>query len=231
MLINNFKFDLDGVLIDSLDAIEKSFADHRYTVTNPGEYNFKLDPHCSEEHVVELIRDGLRKNECPPAKGASAFSNYAWGETQQPFEVITVRHPALAGKTFEDASNALNMLPFKIAMVRDAAHKLKFLGDVDCYIDDRRKTAMSLAHHGKTVFMPRTSYNDLTDYTRDFPVMTHDQVPEYVPLMSESALFTIGRIIIIDSLWDLIDPKYKPLLFKEVIFDRVREVLIPDEQI
>jgi hypothetical protein len=231
MLINNFKFDLDGTLINSYDAIVNNITRRGYQIVDDTQYKFEFVPQCSRDEIVEIIREGLAIGECQPCKGAVTLAHYAWAETKQPFSIITVRDSSIAEKTYKDAAVALDHFPMTIAMVKSFSDKIVHLSDVNCFIEDRRATAMSLAGKGKTVFMPSTIYNDLTDYTRDFPVMTHAQVPDYLPKLSESALFKTGRIIVIDSLLDLTDPKYKPLLFKEVIFDRVREILVPDEQI
>jgi hypothetical protein len=51
------------------------------------------------------------------------------------------------------------MIDFRLSIVKSSTSKHRFLHDFDCFVDDRRKTAIDLATRGYVVFMPMRDYN------------------------------------------------------------------------
>ena len=101
---------------------------------------------------------------------------------------------------------------FKTQLLISLSDKWRYLDNYDCFIDDRKKTAIDLAKRGKTVFMPKREYNNFIpeDFDGSYSVVTR---AEWVR-SDNFKLLNDGRLILLSGTSELITGRFDDLIFR-----------------
>ena len=164
------KFDLDSTLVNTDELISLALAEQGYML-QPGtregfSYNFieGYEPPPDFQWGVFFYRllterlDELR----PVDEHVNAFLEDIY-KGNEPLHVVTARE---AGVMMHHAcmstlDRCFPNVEFHVSVVPSGDDKVRYMGQCDMMFEDRRKTALQLAHAGNVVVMPNKEYNDI----------------------------------------------------------------------
>lgn len=223
-MLNNIAFDLDGIVANFSKPF-KLWAKNEYGIEFIEKPQFhwgtipKITDKMFKRIIAEFIRtegqrsDLIKINVFPDGYD---LVRYVWEKSCDPIYFVTARDKSTAGATYDWITRKFPSLDFALSIVSSGGDKWRYLERYDCFIDDRRKTAIDIAGRGKIVFMPRTHYNQLDDVDgfiwlctgrSRFPVYYDDGC--WVPPFQKD-----GAIIILDSTAALLSGRFDHLIFK-----------------
>lgn len=158
----NIAFDIDGVVAKFADAFVP-YAKKRYGLEFIPKDVFHWDvepditPLLFEKLIAWFIRD--HSNKIKSYGGGSDLVDYVWQKTCKPITFITARHEMTVAASHSWIRAYFPSIDPIIITVDSGTDKMRYLNDFDCFIDDRRRTALQLVLRGKVVFMPKRKYN------------------------------------------------------------------------
>ncbi len=206
---NNAAFDLDGLLVDSMNLIVSGMksAGYQILLDEKREFHFKFKK--GAEPPKDFLWDVFfyrlfteRFDEIEPVDIAvGQFLRVLQMETGDPIRIITSR-PKGALMHFSTEMLLDRLFPeidFSIEVVGSWKEKIRYLYDKRVFFEDRRKTSVDMARRGITVFMRNTNYNHIGAQHKHYPVSSLDHgVPaQHAP----------GMIFTFDSFKELLDSK------------------------
>lgn len=170
----NIAFDIDGVVANFSGAFVP-YAEQRYGIRFiPGpKFHWEVEPDITpflfEKLIAWFIRD--HSNKIKALEPGAELVDYVWNKTQKPITFVTARHEMTVSATHHWIKSYFPGMDFVSITVDGHADKIRYLDDIDCFVEDRRRTVIELAEAGKTVFMPMRHYNwpmpdDISDYAK-----------------------------------------------------------------
>lgn len=176
-------YDIDGCFLD-LCSLFSAYAMSKFqtNIKNVKHYDLTIGTGLTKDQVWKAIEWAYRNPEMVPIyEGAEEVVRKTYELTGEPILFITARPASSAHQTHETIRRFCDV-PYLIAFANDHK-KIDYLTGKRYFVDDRRRTAIQLAKHGLTVFMPRRSYNELSyDHDGIIPI---DGIHELVPFLDE----------------------------------------------
>lgn len=172
MLRPNIAFDVDGV-IANFSAAFVPYAEKRYGIKfmSGQKFHWEVEPEITPLLFKKLIAWFIRdhSNKIKAMEPGAKLVDYVWEKTQKPITFITARHGMTCSATHHWIKSYFPDMDFVIITVDGHSNKLRYLDGIDCFAEDRRRTAIELAEAGKVVFLPMRDYNwpmpdDLSEY-------------------------------------------------------------------
>lgn len=203
----NIEFDLDGVLVNYLGCLEKYLKNRGVESIPNGTFYFDTSPEMTNKVFYKYINAALRcVDDIHPWKGAVDVIRLLWERTHDPIRIITNRPKDTIDVTQTVIEKVLGDIPYFLAMVEDGNKKYQWIRS-KCFIDDRRRNAITLAQHGYTVFMPEREYNWPIKVQEGFAIC-YKGLWEHAGIWSRND----GRIIVIDDIQCLMHPEWLELI-------------------
>jgi|WetSurMetagenome_2_1015567.scaffolds.fasta_scaffold62516_3 hypothetical protein len=207
-------FDCDGVILNADEIFRDNFRCQGFSVKDSNEFRYKLDPEVSDREMFIMIEDAIQRRtvDMDGYEGIKEAMSRMFCNTGEPISIVTARNPNSASQTVQAIKRVVGTTPFSISFA-DGIPKSTFLGSFKVFVDDCRETAMNLASEGKTVLVPKRSYNFPIDLPRFSPEtgrswtwMEECEVGHYGVGYKDYPpdLFWCGRIIFMDSVESLI---------------------------
>lgn len=184
VLRQNVAFDLDGTLFDTLGLVKCVMRDIAGAdIIENGRFRIETDPPVDDAIVMEAFRIAFKRvNDIPMIKGADELLKKLYERTGEPPLVITARHHWMANDTYRLMNKLMGGTPYRLLLVNGGHNKVMYLHGIDNFVDDRRRIALQLSHHGKYVFVPKASHNRI-----EFPVdnvQFIDSVADLIPMIN-----------------------------------------------
>jgi len=208
----NVKFDMDGVLADFISHFKHFMLQRGYIVSVADSFRFNIEPQISPSKISRLIiKASSQWTEVNPMPGARDLITQLYVDTVAPIDIITARAVAIAEPTILLAMKIAMGVPVRVSFA-SSPDKYRYMDCASVFVEDRRKTAISMARKGFCVLMPDRKYNKITDKNRRM-VIERD---EWIERRKIDTRFPNGKIILIDRLTDLhLAPFYDLLIRKE----------------
>jgi len=193
----NIAFDVDGIAAN-FSAAFVPYAKKRYGINfkESNRFHWEVEPELSgplfDKIIAWFIRDHSHKIRY--MEDGVSLIDHVWKATKKPITFVTARHEMTCAATHHWMKSIFPGMDFIVITVDSGNDKIRFLDDFDCFVEDRRKTAVQLAENGKIVFMPKRHYN--------------------MPLPSTMSRLAESNIIILDSLTPVCYGNYDHLIFK-----------------
>ena len=163
----NIALDLDGIVANFLEPF-KIWLKQKYDIERleTGKYNISTSPEITNKMTKELIAEFIRCDNprIPVLPEGKALVEYLWNKCPYPLYFITARDISTAGATHRWIKRNFPGIDFALSIVNSGSDKWRYLDNYDCFIDDRRKTALDLAERGKIVFIPSREYNNISTH-------------------------------------------------------------------
>lgn len=184
ILRQNVAFDLDGTLVDTQSLFKRVVRDiAQVDVLENGKFQIETQPPITDSVIWEAFRITFKNIEdIPITPGAVELLTKLYEATSEPPLIITARPHWAANDTYRLLNHHLE-IPFRLLLVNGGHNKLMYLHGIDNFVDDRRKIAKHLVHHGKHVFVPKAHYNWI-----GFPVdnlQFIDSVADLIPCVND----------------------------------------------
>jgi hypothetical protein len=164
------KFDLDSTLVNTDDLIELALAEQGYML-QPGAhtgwfYTFIEGYEPPPDFQWEVFFYRLLTERLDELKPVDEFVNGFLEEITpngEPVHVITARtHGVIMHHAcMSTLERCFPNVEFHVSVLKSGEDKLKYMGQCDIMFEDRRKTALQLAHAGNIVAMPNKTYNKI----------------------------------------------------------------------
>lgn len=222
-MIQNLKFDLDGCLVDWAGYFKKLMKAKKYTLVETGKFHWdiynSLGMSLFQSEMKKLVYDSFKDIwEVKPMPDAQNFINYYHELTKQPIDIITHRPISHATETHAVFARLFPGIPNKITFVDDSSKKAYYMGNYSTFYEDRRKTAIEMAHAGINVIIPKRDYNWPIEPYKLFnpatgvaPAAFHFR--DFEPRVSKTGF---GQIIYVDGIKDLFLPEFDRFIFKTI---------------
>ena len=163
MKTKKIAFDLDGVLLNFVNAFELQFSDYfqgRVKLIDDGNFKMKTAPWIPDEQIWDIIKLAYsRIEDMPPFPGAREVTSLAYHLMKEPVYIVT-RRPVSHAHWTHMAIEQFIKVPYMVSFSKDY-DKRQYLDGYDYFVDDRRKTALGLAKWGMDVLIPRRGYNKI----------------------------------------------------------------------
>ena len=166
MKLLNIAFDLDGVLVDIMPAVNRLLKErHNVKMLPIKQWNIKTEPEQLPEDLIwECIHSAYdRMDDIRIYSGAKEllWKLFELTDHQDPVKIITARPPKRAANlTYKVVSERLCDFPYELVIVSDN-DKLPYLNRYKYMVEDRRRTAKYLAWEGKHVYLVNRTYNKM----------------------------------------------------------------------
>ncbi len=157
-------FDLDGTLIWLMPIVEKILWE-QYKVKIPENRKFHTiitEPEISLDELWVCFCEAFAYiDEIEIYPGATELLRKLWmlSNENDPVRIITARPHSTATNTYKIVEKVCPDFPYELIIVEDSEDKKLHLNHYNYFVDDRRKTAKDLVHHGKIVYLPKRNYN------------------------------------------------------------------------
>lgn len=214
MNIPNIKFDLDGVLVDFLSHFTEFMEARGYKIGVQDKFHFKITPHPGDKMGRLIMKASSEWNEIDPMPHAQELVERLYVKAFCPIDIITARSPIIASSTQILVRKIFPDIPVRISYASSNG-KFFYMDDANIFVEDRRKTAIGMAMLGYTVIMPDRTYNKLEGTSGEKRMVTIDAVINMGSMPP-------GRIVVIKSLKDLLDPAVFPMLIKKPATSLIR---------
>lgn len=219
-MIPNLAFDLDGIVANFSQPFIY-WAKQRYglKMIPTNKFHWSTEPAITDKMFTNIIAEfiaGEGKELIPPLRDGAALVDYMYSSALRPITFVTARHPSTAGATFGWIMKHFRNIDFRLSIVRSGTSKYRFLDDFDCFVDDRRKTAIDLASRGMVVFMPMREHNFIGPEMID-----HGKFQVSPPqVWRNPAWADLGRdhkhqIILLNDLEEMTTGRFDFMLFRE----------------
>ena len=205
----NIAFDIDGIVANFSQGflvwVEEEYG---LTFTSGNQFNWSSDQGIPDKTFKRIIAEFIRDHSylINPLKDGANLVRYVWEKTSRPITFITARD----GSTIQATHSWLNFhfpaIDFTCVTVKRGSSKYRYLDEFDCFIDDRRKTAVDLAGIGKVVFLPSRQYNVIRQSERVLPI-------NYASLWDDE--INSHSVVLIGECDDMTDGVVDELIFKE----------------
>lgn len=156
------KFDLDGVLIDIIDAVKLHLREkHCVEFLDNNKYRIETDPPLSQNKIWDCIELAYADYDHIHAYPYAAVAmKLAYDTTGKPVRIITARPIRAATETYTCIDKLFgNDIPKEIILTNGYKDKIHHLEPGDIFVEDRLESAEWLAAHGVNVFLIDRSYN------------------------------------------------------------------------
>jgi hypothetical protein len=156
-------FDIDGVCVDMHSELRKILLETTgidvggcTKFSHPDEYDITV------EQVIDAVNTAyLRWKTMGVYPGVEELMAKLYEKAREPIQFVTNRWVEFATETYKLVDRFCKV-PFQIAFASGPdTSKLSFLNGYVFFAEDRRRHALELIGHGKTVFLPDRSYNKL----------------------------------------------------------------------
>ena len=187
-------FDLDEVLVHLMPSVYRHL-DEMYGAVRVKHDQFRIetDPPLSNTKVWKAIRAAIKdweNIEIEPR--ADEVMKTFYEVTERPIRVITARPLDCVEHTHRLVRHFCKV-PHEIIFAGSES-KMTHLLDTDAMVEDRRKTALYLAEHGKTVFLVDKPHNQIEN-----PPKGIIRIPHISKMLVFAAMFA-RRIDILPAL-------------------------------
>jgi len=159
-------FDIDDVMIRFIDPVLEILKSLKYTYESTGNFDLFecIKPQISKEHLHRIFRTVYTDPYCfPIVAGAQELCTKLYLKTGDPILFITTRNTDIASET-HGLVQRFCKVPYVVAFANTIYDKITYLRDINYFVEDRRKTILHLVENGKTVFVPKRSWNDTKEH-------------------------------------------------------------------
>jgi len=164
MKVIEIAFDLDGTLINIMDPVERLLMEkYGAKIIHPDGFQLHTEPFLEDDLIWDCIIEAYDyHDEIKIYPGAKEIITQLYNASDNdPVKIITARPlKRSANTTYKFISERLCDLPYELVLVSDN-DKLPYLNRYTYFVEDRRKTAITLADAGKIVFLLRRPWNAL----------------------------------------------------------------------
>jgi len=180
----NIEFDLDSTLVEIMKPFEKiMLREYGLDVSGSTQYDLADEFDLSFDKIMKgfaEVYDMIEEIEFMP--GAEELLHNLYARSDDPVHIITSRPIEFAEHTFR-LMERFNV-PFTISMLDYHYDKHNYIRK-EYFVEDRRRTAIDLANRGIKVFMPKHSYNKLTQTPGCWPENLNpiDSLEELMPYL------------------------------------------------
>ena len=156
-------FDLDGTLIHLMPVFERIIWE-KYKAKVPSIRSFKIftEPELPYETIKDCFSEAFKcvdEIEIVPGVRKLFRKLFELSDERDKIKIVTARPLDSANDTYALCKRICKDVEWEVVIVEDSDNKKKHLNNYLHFVDDRRKTALDLVHHGKIVWMPIKPYN------------------------------------------------------------------------
>jgi hypothetical protein len=185
MKLIDIAFDLDGTLIKLMPVFERIIWE-KYKAKVPETRSFKIftEPDLPYKTIIECFSEAFKCiDEIELHAGVRELFYMLWNLAEQndPIKIVTARPMSSVHDTYNLVNRICRDVDYEVVIVERSEEKWKHLLRYNHFVDDRRKTALDLASHGKTVWMPVRNYNQPLP-RNNFPIIEIESLKDLMPL-------------------------------------------------
>ena len=163
MKLIDIAFDLDGTLIHLMPVFERIiWKNYKAKVPSIRKFKIVTEPKLDYNVIKWCFGEAFRHvNEIKIAKGVrELFSKLYELSDGDPIKIVTARPYSSAEWTYKLVERICkDICEWEVVIVKNSDNKIKHLKRYKYFVDDRRKTALHLSGHGKTVWLLKRLYN------------------------------------------------------------------------
>jgi uncharacterized HAD superfamily protein len=164
MKLINIAFDLDGTLVDLMTTVKRLVAeDYDVEVMPQNQWKMITEPQVTSLEVWKCIHKAYKMlDSTHPYPGAQELLQklFHLSGCADPIKIITARPITSAHHAYMLMDTRFTGFDYELILT-EKDEKLMYLNRYSCMVEDKAKTAVHLAEHGKSVFLLDRPYNQM----------------------------------------------------------------------